>query len=187
MKAVVGITGASGVIIGIRLLEELVASGADVHGIISENARRVITHEIGKDFKPPAGIKLHSESDADSPLNSGSAMPDCLIVAPCTLKTLSGIASGYADNLLIRAAVNVLRTGRKLILMPRETPVPLSALEQMVQLRKEGVLILPPMAAYYHKPSSIDDVTDYFVGKVLDLLGIGHSLYSRWGENTSTS
>jgi len=184
LKAVVGITGASGVVIGIRLLDELLSAGADVHAIISANAHPVIAHEIGHDFKPPSGVKVHGESDPDSPLNSGSFMPDFLVVAPCTLKTLAGIATGYADNLLIRSAVNVLRTGRRLILVPRETPLPLSALEQMVQLRKEGALILPPMVAYYHNPASIADVTDYFVGKILDLLEIDHSLYRRWGENT---
>jgi 4-hydroxy-3-polyprenylbenzoate decarboxylase len=99
------------------------------------------------------------------------------------MKTLAAIASGYSENLIVRAAENQLRTNRQLILSPRETPLSHSNLENMLKLRQAGAIICPPMAAYYHLPKSVDEMTDFFVGKILDLLGIANDLYKRWGAN----
>ncbi|MFA5137991.1 MAG: UbiX family flavin prenyltransferase [Elusimicrobiota bacterium] len=181
-RYVVAITGASGGVIGIRLVEELLKRGCEVHAIVTSAAREVLRHELGRSFRVPSQAVLHEERDALSRLNSSSFMADAMVVAPCSLKTLAGIACGYADNLVVRTADTVLRTGRRLVLVPRETPLSLSALENMVRLRKDGALIMPPCAAYYHRPKSVDAMTDFFVGKILDLLGMDNSLYARWGQ-----
>ena len=181
-RIVVGISGASGVIIGIRTAEELLAAGREVHVIVTDAAREVIRHEVAKDFRFPKGLTVHGEDDSASPLNSTSFIVDAMVVAPCSVKSLSAMASGYANNLLIRAADGVLRTGRKLVVVPRETPLSLAALSNMVSLRQGGAIIMPPCAAYYHGPKSVADMTDFFVGKILDLLGVENKLMRRWGE-----
>ncbi|MFH1726557.1 MAG: UbiX family flavin prenyltransferase [Elusimicrobiota bacterium] len=182
MRAIVGITGASGVVIGIRLAEELLARGNEVHAVVTSPGRDVIKHEVGKGFKFPAKVRVHENDDPRSPLNSSSFLADAMVVAPCSMKSLAGIAAGYADDLLVRAADGMLRTGKRLILVPRETPLSLSALENMAALRKDGAIIMPPAAAYYHRPKTADDMTNFFVGKILDLLGVENSLYRRWGD-----
>ncbi len=184
MKArpiVVGISGASGVIIGIRTAEELLAAGREVHVIVTDAAWQVIRHEVKEDFRFPKGLTVHGQDDAASPLNSTSFLVEAMVVAPCSVKSLSALAAGYANNLLIRAADGVLRTGGKLIVVPRETPLSLAALSNMVALRRGGAIVMPPCAAYYHKPRSVADMTDFFVGKILDLLGVEHKLVRRWG------
>jgi len=181
-RIVVGISGASGVIIGIRTAEELMAAGREVHAIVTDAAWQVIRHEVKKDFRFPKGLTVHGEDDAASPLNSSSFLVEAMVVAPCSVKSLSALASGYASNLLIRAADGMLRTGRKLIVVPRETPLSLAAIENMAALRRGGAIIMPPCAAYYHEPRSVADMTDFFVGKILDLLGVEHKLFRRWGE-----
>jgi 4-hydroxy-3-polyprenylbenzoate decarboxylase len=178
----VAVTGASGGVIGIRLIEELIERGCEVHAIVTAAAREVLRHELGRECRIPPRAVQHGERDPLSRLNSSSFMADAMVVAPCSMKTLAGIASGYADNLVVRAADAVLRTGRRLVLVPRETPLSLSALENMVRLRRDGAVILPPCVAYYHRPRSVDAVTDYFIGKILDVLGLENSLYARWGE-----
>jgi len=182
-RYVVGITGASGVIIGISLMEELLKRDFDVIGILTKNALRVMEHEIGKDYQLPSKAKFFDEHDGTAPINSSSYLHDGMVVAPCSMKTLAAIASGYAENLIVRAAENQLRTNRPLILSPRETPLSCSNLENMLKLRQAGAIICPPMAAYYHLPKSIDEMTDFFVGKILDLLGIANDLYQRWGAD----
>ncbi|MBI5243854.1 MAG: UbiX family flavin prenyltransferase [Elusimicrobia bacterium] len=180
-RIVVGITGASGVIRGIRTAEALLKRGFEVHAIVTDAAWAVIRHEVGKDFAFPKKLALYGEDDSASPLNSSSFLVDAMVVAPCSMKSLAGIAAGYAQNLLIRAADGMLRFGKMLIVMPRETPLSLSALENMAALRRGGAVIMPPCAAYYHAPKSVDDMTDFFVGKILDALGVEHRLYKRWG------
>jgi len=135
---------------------------------------------VKKDFRFPKGLTVHGENDAASPLNSTSFLVGAMVVAPCSVKSLSAMASGYANNLLIRAADGMLRTGRKLIVAPRETPLSLAAIENMAALRRGGAIIMPPCAAYYHGPKSVGDMTDFFVGKILDLLGVEHKLFRRW-------
>ncbi|MDD5628513.1 MAG: UbiX family flavin prenyltransferase [Elusimicrobia bacterium] len=180
-RVVVGISGASGAVIGIRAVEELLAAGREVHVIVTDAAWEVIRHEVGKDFRFPKGAKVHSESDSRSPLNSSSFPVDAMVVAPCSMKSLSALASGFAHNLLTRCADGVLRMGRPLVVVPRETPLSLAALENMAALKRGGALIMPPCAAYYHKPRSVADMTDFFVAKILDLLGVENRLARRWG------
>jgi len=180
MRTIVGISGASGVIIGIRLIEELAARDHDVHAVLTPSAWEVIRHEVSGDFRFPESIRLHDGKGSFSPLFSSSFRADAMVVAPCSMKSLSGIASGYAESLLVRAADGMLRTGRQLVLVPRETPLSLSALENMAALKRGGAVILPPMAAYYHRPKTVEAMTDFFVGKILDVLDIDNELFTRW-------
>jgi len=179
-RIIVGVCGASGVVIGIRTAEELASRGCETHAIVTPSAWNVIRHEMGEGFSFPPKIRLHGADDADSPLNSTSFKAEAMIVAPCSMKSLAGIATGYAGNLLLRAADGMLRTGRKLILVPRETPLSLSAIENMAAVRRGGAIVMPPNAAYYHAPKSVDDMTNFFVGKILDLLDMDNDLYRRW-------
>ena len=177
MKICVAITGASGVILGQRLLDNL--KEHEVHLVISDAARRVIALELRKDRHLAATYK-YDNKDIAAPISSSSYLIDAMAVVPCSLKTLAGIAHGYADNLILRAAENMLRFNRKLVLAPRETPLSLSAIENMKLARLSGAIILPPIMAYYYAPKSVDDVTNFFVGKVLDALDVEHQLYQRW-------
>ena len=113
---------------------------------------------------------------------SGSFKTDGMVVIPCSMKTLAGISQGYSDNIILRSADVVLKEQRKLILVPRETPLTAIHLRNMLELAKQGVIIVPAMPAYYHQPEKIGDLVDFVVGKVLDLMGIDHSLYTRWHE-----
>jgi len=179
-NCLVAITGASGAIIGIRLIEELLKNRIDVLSIISKKGRNVIHAELGDEFPLPTNVHYFSEDDENSPFNSSSFLLDAMVVAPCSMKTLAGIASGFSSNLIMRAADVQLRTNRPLILSPRETPLSAPNLKNMLDARNAGAIMCPPMAAYYHRPTTIDDMTDFFVGKILDLLGITNSLYQRW-------
>jgi 4-hydroxy-3-polyprenylbenzoate decarboxylase len=181
VEIVVAITGASGVVIGVRLLEVLAAQGAHiVHLVVSDSAEAVIADEVGAGASLPAARRWGAK-DFASPLASSSRAPQAMVVAPCSMKTLSAIAHGYADDLVVRTAEIMLRLNRPLVLMPRDTPLSLPAIENMRLARLAGAIILPPMVAYYPQPQSVDDVTDFFVGKVLDVLGLEHDLYRRWG------
>ena len=180
MELAVAITGASGVAIGVRLLEVLAASGEHrVHAIVSDGARAVIAQEMGDGVELPATF-LWNGGDLAAPLSSSSRAPQAMVVAPCSMKTLSAVAHGYADNLIVRVAEIMLRLNRPLVLMPRETPLALADIENMRLARLAGAILLPPIVAYYPSPRTIDDVTDFFVGKVLDMLGLPHRLYRRW-------
>jgi len=179
LRIVVAITGASGAVLARRLLENL--SDHEVHLIISETARKVIKLELGEGVEFPCHASYEPD-DFESPLASSSFPIDAMVVIPCSMKTLAAIAHGYADNLIVRAAENTLRMGKPLVLVPRETPLSLMDIENMRVAKLAGAVILPPMVAYYHRPRTVDEVTDFIVGKVLDVLGIGHNLYRRWGE-----
>ena len=186
MRVVVGITGASGVVIAFRLLEELEARNCDIYATISHHAEGVIRHELGEQFKKTGGIPYYHEMDQDAPLNSSSFVFDAMVVVPCSMKSLAAIAAGYSESLIARCAENALRTGSKLVLVPRETPLSESALSNMLTMKRAGALILPPMTAYYTKPETIMDVTNFFVGKILDLLNISNDLYPRWSDRTES-
>lgn len=173
---IVAITGASGVIVGQRLLENL--TGYEVYLIVSEAAKKVMAYEVTKDELPATA--RYQEDDLEAPLCSSSFGADAMVIAPCSMKTMAGIAHGYAENLIIRSAENVLRFGRPLIVAPRETPLSLPDIENMLQVRLAGGTILPLNVAYYFHPKTIEDVTDFFVGKILELLGLEHHLYHRW-------
>jgi flavin prenyltransferase len=179
MRIIVGITGASGVQLGVRLVEAL--AGHERTAIISDAAWKLMDIEMGK--RPSFdGVTVLGEKDFESPPASGSHLFDAMAVIPCSMKTLAGIAHGYSDTLIIRSADNALRLGRRLVVSPRETPLSLAALENMVKLRQSGAIVLPPILAFYQKPCRVEDMVDYVVGKMLDALGIENNLYRRWGE-----
>jgi len=180
---IVGITGASGVIYGIRLLEVLSAmKEVEVHLIISRAGEITIKYETGwgiDDIKALASFS-YDISDVGARLASGSFRTDGMIVAPCTVKTMSALANSYTDNLLIRAGDVTLKERRKLVLLVRETPLHIGHLRSIERLTEMGAIILPPVPSFYHKPKTIQDIIDHTVGKVLDIFDIEHSLFHRW-------
>ncbi|MDI6707649.1 MAG: UbiX family flavin prenyltransferase [Candidatus Thermoplasmatota archaeon] len=179
MRVVVGITGASGVIYGIRLLENL---KAEKHLIISENAKKLLEYETGYELKEAIKLAEHYYENEDlfAKISSGSFKFDALIIVPCSTSTFSKIANGIADNLITRAASVCLKERKKLIIVPRETPLSTIHLQNLAKLSQEGAVILPAMSAFYHKPKRIDDLVNFVVGRILDALGIEHKLYKRW-------
>jgi 4-hydroxy-3-polyprenylbenzoate decarboxylase len=182
LRLIVAITGASGVIYGKRLLEVLYEKKIETHLIVSQAAEKVIEHELEiakKDLKKLAQ-HVYDVDDLGAPLMSGSFQTDGMIIIPCTMKTLAGIAHGYADNLILRAADVTLKERRKLIVVPRETPMSIVHLRNMLKVAKLGVYVVPAMPAYYHKPKTIHDLVDFVVGKVLNCLGLEHKLFKRW-------
>ena len=185
MRYVVCITGASGAIIGFRLIQELLSRDLEVHAVITSNARRVIEAELGESYSYPTGAFYYEDDDSNASLNSSSFVFKTAVIVPCSLKTLSSIAHGCSHSLTTRIAENALRTRAGLIIVPRETPLSAAALENMLALRKDGAIIFPPSVAYYHLPKTVEDITDFFVGKLLDLLSIPNDLYRRWGLHPS--
>lgn len=176
MKLVVAITGASGAVLAVRLLEQLAAH--QVHLIVTQAARVVIQHELGDPELPCT--RCYDETALDAPIASSSYRVDAMIVVPCSMNTLAAIGHGWTHNLVVRAADIALRMKRRLVLVPRETPLSLPAIENMRAANLAGAIILPPTMAYYHAPKTVDDVTDFFVGKILDQLGLSNDLYRRW-------
>lgn len=184
MRVIVAITGASGVVYGKRLLEVLRDKRIETHLMLSQTSKKVIKHELDiaeKDIGKLANY-VHKADDWSSPVVSGSFKTDGMVIVPCSMKTLAGIAHGYSDNVILRAADVTLKEKRKLILVPRETPLNAIHLRNMLELAQNGVCIVPAMSAYYHKPKRIEDLVDFIVGRVLDVLGIEHALYKRWQE-----
>jgi len=190
-KIVVGWTGASGIIYGERMVTALLEAGCEVHLVFSAAAELVYRDEIGLgpgqslyDFLPTkfAGkpVNLYDNSQLASRIASGSYPLAGMVVVPCSMSTLSGLAVGAADSLLKRAADVMLKERRPLLLVPRETPLSLIHLRNMTLLTEAGATIVPAMPAFYHHPEQIDDLVDFMVGKVLDLLGIEHSLFRRY-------
>lgn len=178
-RAVIGITGASGTAIGLRLLEVM---SAEKHLIISEDAKQLIeieTELTEEDAEANADF-VYDNSDLTSSLASGSARYDALIIAPCSMSTLSKIAVGIADNLITRVAAVCLKEHRPIVLVPRETPLSAIHLRNMASLAELGVVILPACPAFYPKPEKIEDMVDFIVGRILDVLGIENNLYERW-------
>jgi 4-hydroxy-3-polyprenylbenzoate decarboxylase len=181
LRIVLSVTGASGVIYGIRLATELKKSGTELTIVASDAAKRVM------EFEAPQGLKelerngrLLSEHDIDADISSGSTGSDATVICPCSMKTLSAIANGYAYNLVCRNADVALKEQRKLVLVVRETPLNVIHLENMLKLARLGVTILPASPGFYHKPKSTDDLVNHVVGKILDAVGIESKLYERW-------
>jgi 4-hydroxy-3-polyprenylbenzoate decarboxylase len=186
-KIIVGVTGATGVIFGIRLLEVLKdLSNIEAHLILSDTGKKNI--EIETDYAVEDVEKLativHEFHDLTAPIASGSFKTDGMAVVPCTVKTLSAIANSYSDNLLVRAADCMLKERRKLVLVVRETPLHIGHLNLLCRACEMGGIILPPIPAFYHKPSCIDDIVNHVIGKILDQLGIetANDLFQRWGS-----
>jgi 4-hydroxy-3-polyprenylbenzoate decarboxylase len=182
LEVVVGISGASGVGYGVRLLQVLVEKGCVTHLIITDSARKII--EIETDFSRADVEKLasyvHPPDDFSAPVASGSHPFDAMVIVPCSMGTLSAIASGSSDTLITRAADVCLKEKRRLILVPRETPLSLVQLKNMVSVAEAGAVVLPACPAFYSRPESLEELVDVLVGRVLDLLGVENDLYRRW-------
>ncbi len=174
--------GASGSIYGVRLIQELKKTGQEVHLIVSSGARSVLeveTSYTSDDLKKMADVVYENDDLCAGPA-SGSFPLDGMVVIPCSMKTLSAIANGYGDTLTARAASCCLKEGRPLILVPRETPLDLPGIRNMLAAKESGAVLLPAMPAFYHQPKTIEDLVFFIVGKVLDQLQIKHSLFKRW-------
>jgi flavin prenyltransferase len=189
MVLTIGITGATGVIYGIRLLEVLsTLKNVETHLVISEAGELTIQCETDWEVKAVKKLAtaVYDITDIGARISSGSFRCDGMIVAPCTVKTLSAIANSYTENLIIRAADVTLKERRKLVLMFRETPLHLGHIRNLARATEMGAIIVPPVPAFYFKPQSIQDIVDHTVGKILDIFGIQHSLLYRWdGVKTS--
>lgn len=184
-KIIVGISGASGIIYGIRLLEVLAqVKDVQTHLVISSAAGTTMRLETDYALDQVTALAdvMYPFKDIAAAISSGSFKTDGMVVAPCSMKTLAGIASSFSDNLLLRAADVVLKDRRKLILVPRETPLHLGHLRLMTQVTEYGAIVAPPMPAFYHRPQSIDDIVNQTVNRVLDLLDIEleQELFQRW-------
>ncbi len=187
-RLIVGISGASGAIYGIRTLEVLKANAEiETHLVITASARRTIMEETGHKIAEVEALAqvVHDQRDIGASIASGSFRTAGMLVAPCSVKTLSGIAHSYNDNLLTRAADVCLKERRTLVLLVRETPLHLGHLELMAQAARYGAIVLPPVPAFYHDPKTIDDIVNQSVGKALDQFGIPHQLFRRWKEAES--
>jgi 4-hydroxy-3-polyprenylbenzoate decarboxylase len=184
-RIVVGIAGASGVTYGIRLLECLKETEYEVHLIISEAGKlniEIETKYTAEDVAQMADYAYDHQNVAAGP-SSGSFLTEGMVIVPCTVKTLSGIANSYTENLLVRAADVSLKEKRKLVLVVRETPLHKGHLALMTRAADMGAHILPPVPSFYHQPKTIQDIVDQTIGKIFDYMGIQHNLFQRWGES----
>jgi len=184
-KIVVGISGATGVVYGVRMLKALFESGVETHLVITSSAIRnmlIETEYTMADLEPFAST-IYDVDDVGAAIASGSFQIDGMVIAPCSIKTLSAVANSFNYNLLIRAADVNLKERRRLILLVRETPFHEGHLDLMLRVTRMGGIIMPPVPAFYHMPKTIEDIIDQSVGKVLDLFGIDASLFRRWGSS----
>ncbi|HKY02703.1 MAG TPA: flavin prenyltransferase UbiX [Burkholderiales bacterium] len=198
----VGLTGASGLAYGLRLIECLLDAGAKVGVIYSQAAQIVAKQEMDLVLptRPQDAVKFFCErydasvdqiavygrDDWYAPIASGSNPADAMVICPCSMGTLGAVAAGLADNLIERAADVALKERRKLVLVPRETPFSLLHLENMTRLARAGAVILPANPGFYHRPQYVEDLVDYVVARILDHLGIQHALMTRWGRSTQS-
>lgn len=191
-RFVVGISGASGVILAHRLMEELTSSGHTIELVMSQSAQYTASIELGKELATAAkyvaqlpvsmkgSISIHSIHDVGCAIASGSYPVDGMIIIPCSMATLAAIAVGLSDNVLRRAADVTLKEKRPLIIVPRESPLSELHLENLLKLCRLGATIVPPVPAWYTAPQTLEDVENFIVGKVLDALHLDHQLYKRW-------
>jgi 4-hydroxy-3-polyprenylbenzoate decarboxylase len=189
-RIIVGLSGSSGVIYGIRTLMHLRATqGVETHLVMSDGAITTIRIETEYEVEAIQAMAdfVYRPDNLAAPVSSGSFKTDGMIVVPCSVKSLSGIVNSHADNLLCRAADVCLKEKRKLVLVVRETPLHKGHLELMVKAADLGAMILPPMPAFYHKPKTIEDIIDQTIGKAFDYLGLEHKLFRRWGEKPGDS
>lgn len=193
-KFVFAMSGASGAAIGVRVLREL-ARTSEVYLIISSQSFSIIREETGINWQAGSDedtekrirtslesetIRCCNEQNMAAPVSSGSFRHDGMFIVPCSMKTLSGIAQGYAENLIQRAADVTIKEGRPLLVSPREMPFSAIHLENMLKLARLGVKIAPPVPGFYHSPRTIDDLVDFMAGRILDAMGIDHDIYKRW-------
>jgi 4-hydroxy-3-polyprenylbenzoate decarboxylase len=198
---ITAISGASGPILGIRLIEELLCCGEKVAAIVSDSSWQIIGHELSWKKEGPEPLKTflkqrgiasslenfqeYANNDFFSPAASGSSHFDAVVIIPCSMKTLSAISHGYADNLITRTCDVALKEGRQCIVVPRETPLSVIHLENMLSAARSGVQIVPPSIGFYTLPQSVDDILNFIVGKIFNLLGKKHNLFAAWGETTT--
>ena len=184
LRLIVAITGATGAVYGVRLLQQLGAtSGVETHLVVSDAAALTLHQETGlarRDVEAMAHV-VHKNRDIGASIASGSFQSGGMIVAPCSMKTLASVALGMSDNLIARAADVVLKERRRLVLMVRETPFNLAHLRNMTAVTEMGGIVFPPLPSFYHKPQSIEEMVDHTVGRVIDLFGLAHDLAPRWG------
>jgi 4-hydroxy-3-polyprenylbenzoate decarboxylase len=181
-RIIIGIAGASGVIYGVHMLRLLKEKGLEIHLIISEAGKRNIEIETNYgvgEVEAMADV-VYDDKDVGASLASGSFLTGGMVVAPCTIKTLSGIANSYTTNLLVRASDVTLKEKRKLVLVVRETPFHVGHLRLMTRAAQMGAHILPPVPSFYHQPKTIEDIINQTIGKVFDYMGIEHDLFKRW-------
>ena len=189
LPLIVGITGASGAIYGIRMLEVLCRRGIPAHLIISRSAAQTLSEEIDMPVEKARALAdvVYPNSDLGAAVSSGSFKTRGMIVIPCSIRTVSDIAYGHTDNLVSRAADVVLKERRRLVLVVRETPLSEVHLQNMLKLARMGVTMLPPMPAFYNHPQSVDDVVNHIVGRVLDQFGIPAPFEKRWDGHMHTA
>jgi 4-hydroxy-3-polyprenylbenzoate decarboxylase len=182
-RIIVAITGATGAVYGVRLLQQLRAiPGVETHLIVSDAAALTLQTEVGmqrRDVEALAHV-VHKNREIGATIASGSFQSDGMVVAPCSMKTLAAVALGLSDNLIARAADVVLKERRRLVLMVRETPFNLAHLRNMTSVTEMGGIIFPPLPSFYHQPATIDEMVDHTVARVIDLFGIEHALAPRW-------
>lgn len=196
-QIVVAITGASGSIYGLRLVQELLRSGRRVTLLLSKSGLEVLRYETGLEWQGSAAelqqqmrehfgageaLRHFAADDLFAPVASGSSAPDAVVIAPCSMGTAGRIAAGISDNLIERVADVALKERRELLLLPRETPLNQIHLQNLLRLSQAGAQIVPAMPAFYHRPATLAELVDFMVGKLLDCLHIEHQLFPRWGE-----
>ncbi len=181
-RLIVGMTGATGSIFGIRLLQALQQTEVETHLVVSKWAQRTIEHETGMTFDQVKAMatKVYSSGDMGASISSGSFFTDGMVIIPCSMRSLGSIAYGNGDHLVHRAADVILKERRRLVLVARETPLSEVHLENMLRLTRMGVTILPPMPAFYNHPKSIADIVDHIVARVLDQFGLPADFAQRW-------
>jgi 4-hydroxy-3-polyprenylbenzoate decarboxylase len=182
VKLLIAITGASGALYAQRLLDNLDPQEHEIHVVMSNYAQQVISEELPQGLRLPSGAKTHNLKSMNAPFASGSNPPDAMVVIPCTMGTLGRIAHGYSEDVLLRAADVVLKEKKKLILVPRETPLSLVHVRNFELLLLAGAIILPANPSFYAGPKTIQEVVDTVVARVLDHLGISNKLAPRWAE-----
>ncbi len=182
-RVVVGITGATGAVYAVRLLQRLRASNVEIHLVASPAGVLNVHHELGLDRRALEALAdtAYSPGDVGAAIASGSFTTDAMVVAPCSMKSLAAIAHGLADNLLTRAADVTLKERRRLVLMVRETPFNLAHLRNMTAATEMGAVIFPPLPAFYHRPQTIDELVDDTVERVLSLIGVDQAAPKSWG------
>ncbi len=202
MIVTVALTGASGMPYGVRLVECLIGAGCQVWLLYSQVAQIVARQEMGWNLPARTGeveaelsarfgasprqLRVFGREEWFAPPASGSNPPDAMVICPCTMGTLAAVAAGLSQNLIERAADVVLKEGRKLILVPRETPYSAIHLENMLKLARLGACILPPCPGFYHHPQTVQDLVDFVVARILDQLGVPHKLMPRWGDEPAS-
>lgn len=181
-RLIVGITGATGAIFGVRLLEALKAAEVETHLVLSRWGQRTVEHETGLTFpelESRASV-VHGSGNMAATISSGSFRTDGMVICPCSMRTVATIAHGNGENLVHRAADVILKERRRLVIVPRETPLSEIHLENLLKLARMGVGILPPMPAFYNKPATLDDMVDHIVARVLDQFDIDAEFAKRW-------